>query len=106
MRPQAAVAHDQVGLAGDDRRDQRPDVLAAVLVVAVGVDDHVGAELERGVQARLEGGREALVAREPHDVVDAALARDVSGPVRRPVVHDQPLHRVEPVDLPWQLREG
>ena len=38
----------------EDRRDQLGDVAAVVLVVGVGVDDHVGAELERRVEAGLE----------------------------------------------------
>ena len=75
------------------------DVGAVVLVVGVGVDDHVGAELERGVEAGLEAGREALVVGQPDDVVDAVLARDLDGAVGRAVVDDQPLDRVEAGDL-------
>ena len=67
-----AVADDHVGLAGEDRRDQLGDVGAAVLVVGVGVDDDVGAELEAGVEAGLEAGGEALVVGQPDDVLDAA----------------------------------
>ena len=40
-----AVAHDDVGLESDRRHEPR-DVVGAVLVVGVGVHDHVGAELE------------------------------------------------------------
>ena len=47
-----AVADDHVGVAGDDRRDELRDVRAVVLVVGVGVDDHVGAELQARVEAR------------------------------------------------------
>jgi hypothetical protein len=42
-----AVADDHVGVAGEDRLDELDDVAAVVLVVGVGVDDDVGAELER-----------------------------------------------------------
>ena len=56
-----AVADDHVGAALEDRRDQPRDVRAAVLVVGVGVDDHVGAQLQAGVEPGLEGAREALV---------------------------------------------
>ena len=69
-------------LARDDRLDELRDVLAAVLVVGVGVDDHVGAELQRGVHAGLERAREALVVGQAHDVVDAAGAGDAR-PCRR-----------------------
>ena len=74
-----AVADHHVGLAGEDRRDELRDVAAVVLVVGVRVDDDVGAELERRVEPRLEGRGEAAVVREPHDVVDAVLARDLDG---------------------------
>ena len=87
---------------------QRRDVAPVVLVVGVGVDDHVGAELEAGVEARLEAVREALVVRQPDDVVDAVLARDVDRAVGRPVVDDEPLDDVEPVHLAGQVvqRDG
>ena len=98
-----AVADDHVGLAGEDRRDQLDDVGAAVLVVGVGVDDDVGAELEAGVEARLEGGREPLVVGQPDDVLDALLARDLDRAVGRAVVDDQQLDRVEAVDLARQV---
>ena len=76
-----------------------------VLVVGVGVDDHVGAELQRGVDARLEAGREALVVGQPDEVVDAVRARDRDRLVGRAVVDDQPLDDVEAVDLARQLGE-
>ena len=79
----------------EDRRDELGDVAAFVLVVGVGVDDHVGAELQAGVEAGLERGGEALVVGQPDDVVDAVRARDLDRPVGRAVVDDQPLDRVE-----------
>ena len=51
--------------------DQLGDVGALVLVVGVGVDDHVGAELEPGVEPGLEGRGQALVVGQADDVVDA-----------------------------------
>ena len=66
-----------------------------VLVVGVGVDDDVGAELQAGVEAGLEAGGEALVVRQLDDVVDAVLARDLDRPVGRAVVDDEPLDDVE-----------
>ena len=67
-----AVADDHVGLPGEDRRDQLRDVGAAVLVVGVGVDDDVGAELQAGVEPGLEPRREPLVVGQPDDVLDPA----------------------------------
>ena len=104
-RHDLAVADDHVGVAGDDRRDELRDVRAVVLVVGVGVDDHVGAELERGVQTGLEAVGEALVVGQPDDVVDAVGARHLDGAVGRPVVDDEPLDGVEAGQLARQVGE-
>ena len=87
-----AVADDHVGLAGEDRRHQLGDVGAAVLVVGVGVDDDVGAELQAGVEPGLEAGRQALVVGQADDVLDPVLARDLDRAVGRAVV-DRPAAR-------------
>ena len=92
----AAVADDHVGVPGDDRLDQAQDVRPAVLVVGVGVDDDVGAELQRGVQTGLEARGQALVVRQADDVVDAVRAGDLDRAVGGAVVDDEPLDRVEP----------
>ena len=83
--------------------DELGDVGAVVLVVGVGVDDHVGAELERRVEAGLEAVGQALVVRQPDDVVDAVRARDLDGAVGRAVVDDEPLDRVETGHLARQV---
>ena len=67
-----AVADDHVGVAVEDGRDELADVPTVVLVVGVGVDDHIGAELQARVQAGLEARGEALVVGEADDVVDAS----------------------------------
>ena len=90
-----AVADDHVGLAGEDRRDQLRDVGAHVLVVGVGVDDDVGAELQAGVEPRLETRREPLVVGQPDDVLDAAFARHRDRAIGRAVVDHEQLDRVE-----------
>ena len=100
-----AVADDHVGLAGEDRRDELRDVAAVVLVVGVGVDDHVGAELERRVDPGLEAGRQALVVRQLDDVVDAVRARDLDRAVGGAVVDHEPLDGVEARDLARQVGE-
>jgi hypothetical protein len=82
-------------VARKHRRHQLRDVGRVVLVVGVGVDDQVGAQLEARVEPRLERGREALVVRKADDVLDAVRARDLDGPVGRAVVDDQPLDRVD-----------
>ena len=65
----------------------------------------VGAELQAGVEAGLEAGGQALVVREPDDVVDALLTRDLDGAVGRAVVDDEPLDDVEARDLAGEIGE-
>ena len=94
-RLDVAVADADVGLAGEQRRQQQRDVAAGVLVVGVGVDDVVGAQLQRGVDAGGEGGGQPLAAAEAHHVVDAAGAGDLGRAVARAVVDHQPLDDVD-----------
>jgi hypothetical protein len=81
------------------------DVAAVVLVVGVGVDDHVGAELEPRVKARLKARGQTLVVGQLDDVVDAVVPRDVDGGVAGAVVDDQPFHLVDALDLARQVRQ-
>ena len=81
-----------------DRRDQLGDVAALVLVVGVGVDDHVGAELQPGVEPGLEGGGQTLVVGQADDVVDAVRPGHLDRAVGGAVVDDQPLDGVEAVE--------
>ena len=81
------------------------DVGAVVLVVGVGVDDHVRAELQRRVDAGLESGGQALVVRQAHEMVDAVGARDRDGVVGRAVVDDEPLDDVEALHRAGQVSE-
>ncbi len=104
-RADLAVADDHVGAALEDRAHEARDVGPVVLVVGVGVDDHVGAELQAGVEAGLEGAGEPLVVGERDDVVDAVAARDGDRLVAGAVVDDQPLHGVEALELARQLGE-
>ena len=100
-----AVAHDHVRAAVQDRLDELGDVGAAVLVVGVGVDDHVGTQLQRRVDAGLEGGRQPLVVGQAHEVLDAEGAGDLDRAVAGAVVDDEPLDLVEARNLAWEVRE-
>jgi hypothetical protein len=99
------VAHDEVCITPQDRRDQLGDVRGGVLVVRVRVDDHVRPQLQRGVQPGLEALCESLVVGEPHDMVDAVRPRDLDRRVCGAVVDDEPLDRVEALDLARQVRK-
>ena len=105
MAPTWRSPIDHVGVAAQDRRDELGDVGRVVLVVGVGVYDHIGAELQTGIHPGLETGGQTLVIGETHDVVHTAGLRDFNRLVRRAVIDDQPLHRVEPVELTRQQRE-
>ena len=97
-RLDVAIADADVGLAGEQRRDELRDVRAGVLIVGVGVDDEVRAERERGVDARLNAAASPLLRREAHDVRHAAGARDLRRAVARSVVDDQRLDDVDAGD--------
>ncbi len=105
-RVDLAVADDHVRLAGQHGGDQVGDVRRVVLVVGVGVDDHVGAELEAGVEPGLESRGETAVVRQLDDVVDAVGAGHLEGAVDRAVVDHQPLDGVEPRHLAREVGEG
>ena len=95
-----------LGVVREDRSHQLRNVVGAVLVVRVGVHDHVGAELEAGVDSGLERDGEALVRVEADDVVHSEVAGDLRGSVGRPIVNDEPLHLVEARNLPRQVADG
>jgi len=60
-RRRIAVADHHLGVAAHDGRDEGGDVLGAILVVGVGIDDHVGARAEAGIETGHESASEALV---------------------------------------------
>ena len=93
-----AVRDDDVGAPLNNRREKIGDPLLRVLVVAVGVDDDVGAVGQRIVDAVAERPREALVSGVPDDVRDAAGAGRSNGAVRRSVVDDEDLQLVDVLD--------
>ena len=105
-RPDLPIADDHVGPPRKDRLDEPLDVRGGVLVVGIRVDDDVRADLHGGVEAGVEPGGEALVAREPDDVVDAVGPGDLDRAIGGAVVDDEPLDRLEAGDLARQLSEG
>ena len=81
------------------------DLVPGVLIVGVGVDDEVGAALERGVDAGGERRRQPLVPAQPDDVIDAGRARDIGRAVARSVVDDQDFDDVDARDGSRQFRQ-
>ncbi len=105
MRPDLAIADHHVRLTAENRCHELWDVLALILVIRVGVDDHVRSQLQPGVEPGLEGGGQPLVVGQADDVVDAALARYLNRPVGRAVVDDQPFDGVESGYLAGKMAE-
>ena len=99
------IADDDVRLTVEDRPHEDTYVSAEVLIVAIGVYDDVGAELEAGVEPRFEGVPQAAVSRKLDDVVDAVLAGQLGGAVGRAVVDDEDLDRVDTTDLPRDVSQ-
>ncbi len=102
-RGDVAVADDHFRFAIDHRPDQLGDVATEVLVVGVSVDHDVGAELQAGVEAGLESGRQTFVGRKLHNVVNPALLRDFNRAIGRSVVNYQSLDQVDAVDRRGQV---
>ncbi len=104
--PHPSVADDHVGLAPEDGTDELRDLAPRVLVVAVGVDDDVGSERERGLEAGFERRRESPAPRGALHVLDPVPLRDFRRSVGRAVVDHQDLDLVEALDRAGDLGEG
>jgi hypothetical protein len=102
--PHLPVADHHVGAVGCDRLDQPGDVRGAVLAVGVGVDDHVGAQLQSGVETRLERRREPAVTGQPYQVIDAVAPRHLHRAVGRAIVDHEPFDLIEARHLARQVR--
>jgi hypothetical protein len=90
-----AIADDDVVPPGLQRLDQPRDLVPAILVIGIGVDDEVGALAQRGVDTGRERGGQAALAIEADHMMHAMRVRDVRGPVGGPVVDDQVFDHVD-----------
>ena len=55
------VADDDIRLIVEDRAHQRGNVWSVILIVAIGIDDDVGAEPQRRIDPALKALREAPI---------------------------------------------
>ncbi len=94
LRDRAGTDHD-LGRSRQDRGDELRDVIGAVLVVGVRVDDDVSACVDGGFEANEEGPGETLMAREADDVIDAVRSRDLGRPILARVIDDSATRRCQ-----------
>jgi hypothetical protein len=95
-----AVADRHVRLAAEDRRDEARYVRRGVLVVGVGVDDDVGAELQARVEAGHEAAGETLVPGKAQDVIGSIGEGHLPGAVLRTVIDHEHQDFVDSLDPP------
>jgi len=98
--------HHDVGLAIHNGLGQGRDVASVVLVVGVGVDDHVSTRIQTGPQAVHEATCQTLVASVAHHMVHPMGQRHFHRVVGAAVIDDQPFHLVEAGHLSGQLSQG
>jgi hypothetical protein len=80
-----------VCLAAQNRLEQSWNIIGAVLVVRIGVDDDICTQLKACVQSGAERVCEAAVLRKTDNMVDAVLTGNFRGPVGAAIIDDQPL---------------
>lgn len=100
------IADHELSLAIDDRRDQRADIVGVVLVVGIGIDDHVGPFGDRTCQAGHERVGKPHVHRQVDDVIDPRGDGAFDGAIAAAVVDDQPLDAIDAGKRARKLRQG
>lgn len=92
-------ANDDIGRTVKDGADQFFNIIAAVLVIGIGVDDDIGAVAEAGVKACHKAFGKAFVAAEVYDVVDAPASGDLYGIIFTAVIDDEVFDGINAVDV-------
>ena len=106
MVADVARADHQIGTAGHDRLGQLADVARVVLVVAVGIHDHVGTHAQRRIETAGERHGEPLVLRQTDDCVGAVVPSHRDRVIGGAVVDDQPQHLAEAVHMARKCAQG
>ncbi len=83
------VGDDDLRLTAQDRLDEVADALLRVLVVSVGVDHDVRAELEGALHSVVEGAAQSAIAGVPDEMGHPVGLRHLDRSVGRAVVDDQ-----------------
>ena len=94
-----AFANNDIGRTVKDGADQLFDVIAAVLVIGISVDDDVSAIPQTGVKACHKAFGKAFVAAEVYDIVDAPASGDLYGIIFTAVIDDEVFDGINAVDV-------
>lgn len=93
-----AVTNDQIRFVPQNRRDQLVDTSAVVLIVSIGVHDHVCPGSEARFDADRKRLRESSILGQADHMIGTMPGCYLAGAVCRAVVDNENLDRVEPVD--------
>ena len=66
-----------------------------VLIVSIGVNNHIGIQPDARVQPSHKGSRKPLILHQTDDVIHSMLSRHVHSVVAAAVIYDQPLNLIE-----------
>jgi len=94
-----AVPQHDIRAALDDGAHEIGDGTAAILVVAIGIDNDIGPCGDGVLDPGLKAARQPLVALLAQDVVHAEPSGDLDGVIGRAVIHDLDFDRADPLDL-------
>ena len=94
-----ALPDHNICLAFQDWTNQFLDIVSAVLVVRVGIDDDIGTVSQAGIQSCHEAFCKAFVASEVYDIMDAPSFGNLDGVVFASVVDDEIFDGINAVDM-------
>jgi len=97
------ITYNYLGLMVKDRLYQLGNVLAGILVVAVRIDDDVGAKAQTFVQADPESPCQALVGGITENMINPQFFSDLNSSVVAAVIDDQDFHRIYPGYIPGNI---
>ena len=94
-----ALTNDDVRFAFQDWTNQFFNIVAAVLVVRVGIDDDIGTVPQAGIQSCHEAFGEAFVASEVHNIMDTPVFGHLDSVVLTAIVDDEIFDCINAVDM-------
>ncbi len=101
-----SITNDDLRPAFQDGGAELRDVEAGILIVAVGIDDDIGAKPQARVNTGSEGNCKAFVALVADNIICTALVCYLDRSVGAAVIYDQDLDAVDSLDIPGYVGEG